>query len=274
MDASSGTYPFRRSTSGQPRNPQRSQRSQPMVVARAMMTMSAASAPPAGRNGRPWFVPCLHTRAEGARTVPLRLVRRRHTLALPAEYRTGTRRSVLRERSWAMRNHGALRLVAVAAFAVTLVAAPAVAQQASGDQRTRTENRPSAPAVRTSVPNRSPAVRQPARTPERSPAIRTPASTQPTIRREIPRTQPADGGTRAPSKRPAIEHGTTRRPHYLDREPSIHQRFPRTPTTGGAHPAPDAQRITFDRDAITLRLDDYSPAERARILEGLMQLVR
>lgn len=173
-----------------------------------------------------------------------------------------------------MRNHGALRLVAVAAFAVTLVAAPAVAQQASDDQRTRTENRPSAPAVRTSVPNRSPAVRQPARTPERSPAIRTPASTQPTIRREIPRTQPADGGTRAPSKRPAIEHGTTRRPHYLDREPSIHQRFPRTPTTGGAHPAPDAQRITFDRDAITLRLDDYSPAERARILEGLMQLVR
>lgn len=172
-----------------------------------------------------------------------------------------------------MRNHGALRLVAVAAFAVTLVAAPAVAQQASDDQRTRTENRPSAPAVRTSVPNRSPAVRQPARTPERSPAIRTPASTQPTIRREIPRTQPADDGLRTPSDRPAIERGTTRRPDYLDRNPRIHQGSPRTPT-GGSRPAPDAQRITYDRDVITLRLDDYSPAERARILEGLVELMR
>jgi len=172
-----------------------------------------------------------------------------------------------------MRDHGVLRLAAVTTFAVALVAAPAVAQQTSQDQRAPTEKRPSAPAVRTPIPDRSPAVRQPARMPERSPAIQTPASTQPTIRREIPRARPADGGARTPSNRPAIEHGTTRRPDYLDRELRIHQRFPKTPA-GGARPAPDAQGITFDRDAITLRLDDYSPAERARIIEGLMELMR
>lgn len=172
-----------------------------------------------------------------------------------------------------MRDHGALRLVAVTTFAVALVAAPAVAQQASQDQRKPAESRPSAPAVRKPVPERSPVVRQPARPPERSPVIQTPAPTQPTIRREVPRAQPADGGVRTPSHRPVIEHGTTRRPDYLDRNPRIHQGSPRTPA-GGARPAPDAQRITFDRDAITLRLDDYSPAERARIVEGLMELVR
>lgn len=167
-----------------------------------------------------------------------------------------------------MRIHGALRLAAATVFALALAAAPAIARQSSDDQRVRPESKAT----------RDPVVRSPAA--ERSPTINRPPTqpaTQPTIRRDFPRNDPADR-LRQPNRDARIEREMIRNRERFPERQEIRLDAPTSSTRGRQGGSVSAGSLTeavmaADDGAVVLRLDGYSPAERARILLELQDLL-
>lgn len=163
-----------------------------------------------------------------------------------------------------MRIHGALRLVAATAFALALTAAPAVARQSSDDQRVKPESKAT----------REPVVRSPAA--ERSPTIDRP-QTPPTIQRDFPRNDPANG-LRQPNRDAHFERPVMRNRDRFPERQEIRRDAPMSSTRGReavSVPANSLREavVSADKDAVVLRLDGFSPAERARILLELQELL-
>src|SRR5690606_26940882 len=188
----------------------------------------------------------------------------------PQECADWPRRSLLEgERSGAMRIHGVLRLAAAPAIALALVATPAVARQSSTEVRPKTEPKPSAPAA----VSRPPAVQS-------RPA--SPPPSRPAIERSTPRSSPSNQFRMPRFERP-IDRETLRGPEVIRTPASLRRGEPRTNSRTNARMttrsalAPtrviDPSLILDDDVAVTLRLDDFSPIERARILLELQELM-
>lgn len=168
-----------------------------------------------------------------------------------------------------MRIHGVLRLAAAPAIALALVATPAVARQSSTEVRPKTEPKPSAPAA----VSRPPAVQS-------RPA--SPPPSRPAIERSTPRSSPSNQFRMPRFERP-IDRETLRGPEVIRTPASLRRGEPRTNSRTNARMttrsalAPtrviDPSLILDDDVAVTLRLDDFSPIERARILLELQELM-